>query len=87
MAEQKKLKKVADNVLALGEFTGHHHRAVGKDIAVFEDEAGNKYLEAPNGGTIVHEEHKPLAVDPGSYDMKIVVETDPYSSEIRSVRD
>lgn len=83
----KKLKKVEDNVLAVGEFTNHHHRANGADVAVFQDEAGTRYLEAPQGAVITHEEHKPLEVPAGAWDVKITRETDPYSEEIRSVRD
>lgn len=87
MSAKNQVKKVEGNILALGEFTGHHHRATGADVAVYETENGQRYLEAPQGAVIVHEEHKPLEVAPGSYDMKITRETDPYSEEIRSVRD
>lgn len=87
MSKKQEPKRVVDNVLAAGEFTGHHHRGAGKDVAVFETDAGQKYMEAPNGATITHEEHAPIQVDAGNYDIRIVTEVDPMSEEIRAVRD
>lgn len=84
---EKKLKKVEGNVLALGEATGHHHRANGSNVAVFENETGQRYLEAPEGATITHEEHKPVEVPANSYTVRGVQEVDPLSEAIRQVRD
>jgi hypothetical protein len=87
MSAKKTDKKIEGNVLALGEFTGHHHTAVGQGVAVFETETGERYMEAPNGATITHEEHKPIDVPAGEYNRKIVVEVDPFAEEVRQVRD
>lgn len=87
MSKKNEVKKVEGNVLAMGEFTGHHHRANGSDVAVYETETGQRYLEAPNGATITHEEHKAIEVPAGNFDMRIVTEVDPMSDELRAVRD
>jgi hypothetical protein len=64
--------KVLDHlVLATGEITGHAHRVVagvGGTARIVEDENGTWYLQVEGApATIVHEEHQPLTVEPGIY--------------------
>lgn len=81
--------KSHDNVLAEGEATGHHHVAEGEGVAVLEKEGepGDLFLLAPNGATIGHEEHNPLTVPPGTYEVKHVREYDHFEEEARRVAD
>src|SRR3990167_4947534 len=65
--KQLKLKQSKDNVLALGETSGHRHLAVvdrPETLTVWEFLAntGAKVVEAQSPFTITHEEHKTLTV-------------------------
>jgi hypothetical protein len=77
-------------VLAEGEHTGHHHRA--------EDCGGLALMEAPSGMrfmvnetdapiTIRHEEHKPVIVEPGIWQIGQVQEKDWFNDMVRKVVD
>lgn len=81
------MKKVDQNILALGEITGHYHQAVGEGVTVFDLDDGTRILNAPAGASITHQEHGAIAIPPGEYVRTIVVESDPFSEEIRAVRD
>lgn len=81
------MKKVKNNILAEGEATGHFHQAVGTGVSVFDREDGVRVLNAPEGATITHQEHGVVVLPPGEYERFIVVEADPFSEEIRAVRD
>ena len=82
----KELKKRSDNVLADGEATGHSHRVVGENVAVYGEQE-ERLLEIPNGGTVKHEEHKEITLPPGDYDISIVKEYDHSEESVRSVID
>ena len=73
-------------IVAYGEVTGHCHEVIGDGVEVYE-EHGTLYVSAPKGGTIQHEEHKPIALLPGDYQIGIVKEYDHFAEEARSVRD
>ena len=73
-------------IVAYGEVTGHCHEVIGDGIEVFE-ENGTLYVSAPKGGTIQHEEHKPITLPPGDYQIGIVREFDHFAEEARRVRD
>lgn len=79
-----------DNVyiLAEGEQTGHSHCIeVRPTVDVFVDEKGNLFVRAKKAVTIKHEEHKHQRIKRGVYKIGKVREVDPFSEEIRSVRD
>lgn len=73
-------------VLAEGEATGHKHLAESEDVQLYLHE-GTLYMRAPNGTTVVHEEHHPLEVPPGDYQIGIVREYDHFAEEARFVTD
>ena len=54
-----------DNVIVMGEATGHAHRL--QEGHVWEDAQGNLFLEAPVPTQVVHQEHHPIALDAGCY--------------------
>jgi hypothetical protein len=76
-------------VLAEGETTGHAHviDAPADDVDVFVDEKGELFVRAKKAVTIKHEEHKHQKIKRGVYKVGKVREIDPFSEEIRSVRD
>lgn len=76
-------------VLATGEATGHSHRALGAD-RTFTVGAGRRqrlFIEASREVTIVHEEHGPISLPPGKFEVFRVREYDYFTLEPRSVRD
>ncbi len=58
--------RVAGNVLARGEATGHVHR-IQQGIVVKTHDTGALFVVAHSGTTLVHDEHGPIAIDPGKY--------------------
>lgn len=85
-------KKLGHLILARGEATGHAHRVKadrrgGRTAALYRDRQ-RMYLEVGAGGaTIVHEEHKPVAVPEGRYLVRQVREYDHFAEEVRRVQD
>jgi len=80
-----------ETILAQGEATGHAHRALGKGLMVYRHVTAEgdtaRFLAAPKGATIIHEEHKPVSVPPGTYLIRIVKEYDHFAEEARPVID
>lgn len=82
-------KELKALVLAEGETTGHAHRVLSvKGVKVYE-ENGIKYVVNLNDteALLTHEEHKTIAIPKGTFKIGIVKEVDPFSEEIRQVRD
>ena len=74
-------------VLAEGEVTGHAHVMNPKRCTMFQDTDGTRFLAVLAPVRIRHEEHKCFTVPKGNYKLDIVREVDPFSEEIRSVKD
>ena len=76
-------------VLAEGEATGHAHAVLDRhvDLLVSADEAAELYLlvHGTESATILHEEHAPVTVPPGTYRVQRQREYSP--AEIRQVGD
>lgn len=71
-------------VIAHGEVTGHTHHF--KEDTVTQLSHGiARYLNAPEGATLVHEEHSPLEIPAGFYEIRHQREYTP--KEIVRVRD
>jgi hypothetical protein len=87
-----------DNILALGEKTGHYHEIVG-DVQTFkggdtrEDMLnGVQWVVADEGANLEHKkadeltkDHDPLSIDPGIY--KVVVQREYEAPNKQSFRD
>lgn len=61
---------VKSGVIAKGETTGHAHRLAPSSMsqgAVLSLIAGSMFLRAPQGATIVHDEHGPISLPVGRY--------------------
>jgi hypothetical protein len=86
--EKTELKK--ENTIAYGEATGHHHTIYAKDSAsgskVIEFD-GKKYLHLFGTCELKHQEHDPIKLPSGVYEIKIERERDPFLNEIKKVVD
>ena len=79
-------KRKNNTILAYGEVTHNKHEVIGEGVEVFEQD-GTLYVRAPVGGTIQHQEHQPITLPPGDYQIGIVREYDHFAEEARQVRD
>ena len=91
MLPQNAKKKSYSNdrlILAEGENTGHAHAVYGDGAELWED-ARNKdlYLVALKEVQVIHEEHRPVIIAPGTYKVFIVEEYDYFLEETRKVVD
>jgi len=72
-------------VLAHGEVTNHAHTVCELDGALFIGEGNQLFLKTDAGCDLLHQEHGPITVDPGIYE---VIRQREYSpEEIRRVAD
>ena len=87
-AVPKGLNRVPDGVLARGESTGHSHRLATLEAAELYAMDGKMFLKVGEEGvSIVHEEHAPVTLDPGSYEVHIDQGFDYSAQALRSVAD
>ena len=73
-------------VVAEGEHTGHAHVIVESEAIVYHKN-GKRYVLTEKGFTITHEEHNPITVQPGVYEVGIVQEYDHFIEETKNVED
>jgi hypothetical protein len=71
------------NVLVEGEATGHAHRLRGGQV--YQTHEGGLFLEAVAGSKVVHEEHAPIELEPG--DFQVIRQREYTPEAIRWVRD
>ena len=76
-------------VLAYGEATGHSHQILEEDLdsVTVVKILSKLYVTALKEWTIKHEEHKPVSVPPGIYEVEIAKETDWLTRVTRRVAD
>jgi len=90
MPKQKemKLKDKGNVILAEGEVTGHKHQfwPEGGDAKLYEYNS-MLYFRSTQGGTLRHEEHKPIQLPPGNFQIVIVREYNHEDEEARQVAD
>lgn len=85
----KPMKAVKEMVLAEGEVTGHAHRLkpqAGGSIQVFKNELDMAFKVEEKAAIVTHEEHAPIELDPGYYEVYIQREYDPVAYQ-RKVAD
>jgi len=80
-------KERQDKRVAEGEVTGHAHVVQGPDAYVFEDAKGNRFVESKSDWTLVHEEHNAITMPPGTFEISIVREYNPFQKAIERVKD
>lgn len=72
-------------ILARGEATGHHH-SIDADVATLSlDEGGVMFLTIEELTEVQHQEHAPIAVEPGTY--RVTRQREYSPAEIRNVAD
>ena len=81
------MRKRDDTNLAEGEVTGHAHRCVGSEIAVYDLDDGTRLLDVPEGCQVTHEEHKTIELPPGRYVAQQAHELDHAEEAVRRVQD
>lgn len=74
-------------VLAEGETSGHYHVLDAIPTTRMFSDGGTMFLSLLAPQKIRHEEHKEIELPAGNYKVGIVKEVDPFSEEVRSVRD
>lgn len=79
--EKKSEKRI---VLAWGETTGHAH-AIDTSFARMYEVAGERYVVALEGATLVHEEHAAIKLAPGVY--RVVQQREYTPGAVRYVAD
>lgn len=89
-SKKGKPTNVSDGVIAHGELTGHAHRvmeAPGLEYTLERYEDGTMYMRAVSPVTIQHEEHRPVVLDPGEYEVRHVQVFDYAELKPRPVAD
>ncbi len=85
----KKLARIAPEqgrlILARGEATGHHHSVPASAGTLSLDEGGTMFLTIEELTEVRHQEHAPIALEPGKYEVRRQREYSP--AEIRNVTD
>ena len=56
-------------VLARGELTGHAHTVPAEDASLLLDTSGGMILEVNRRTRLVHQEHAPIDLEPGAYEV------------------
>lgn len=79
-------RKEGKLILAEGEATGHNH-VITAEPAILWELNGDLYLEVTEPVAITHEEHKPLDIPTGIYQVGRVKEYDYFKEMERFVRD
>ncbi len=74
-------------VLALGEATGHAHVVTGDGVALLcpPDEPERLFLDIEGYGRLGHDEHGPIPLPPGSY--QVIRQREYFPGAIRPVAD
>ncbi|MDE1833839.1 MAG: hypothetical protein KGH64_00720 [Candidatus Micrarchaeota archaeon] len=75
--------KQKDNILLLGEATGHHHKI--ENGIVYADANGMQYVQVQKEATLTHQEHEWLTLPKGNYQMRRQREYSPLAD--RQVQD
>jgi len=84
--EGKKVISVKRCILAEGEQTGHCHVIEDDGVEMFS--LGDKtYIDLENESTITHEEHKPITLSKGIWEIGRVQEFDYFKMMSRQVTD
>ncbi len=83
----KKLKRLATNIVAYGEVTGHAHKVEvdAGDVILTEDEEGNMFVSVKGEASLKHDEHAPIKLESGDY--KVVRQREYEPEKIRPVAD
>jgi len=76
-----------NNVVQEGEHTGHAHRITSGNATVFNLDGQLSIKVLSGGATITHEEHLPVTIEEGEYEVRIVRQKDPFTKLVNKVID
>lgn len=79
--EEVKGRKQKNNVIALGELTGHSHELVEGEVL---QDKGTKFLVLSKASKVVHQEHNPVALEKGTY--KVTRQREYKPTKLRPVK-
>lgn len=75
-------------ILAYGEVTGHAHALYGNRVALFRDDSiGRTFLKVEEPDTLKHEEHAPIDLPEGIYEIRQQREYDDETRRAQWVAD
>jgi hypothetical protein len=80
-------EKLSHNVVQEGEHTGHAHRITSGNATIFNDNGALSIRVLGGGATITHEEHLPVEIEEGEYEVRIVRQKDPFTKLVSKVVD
>jgi hypothetical protein len=70
-------------VLAAGEVSGHAHVIDDPDAELFDDPlTGRRFLRLVTESKLTHEEHEPIALPPGLYEVRRQRAYDPVATKL-----
>ena len=75
-----------DNILAYGEATGHRHQFLDSSVEIYVNPSGGQFISLDHDADLVHEEHDPLHLGAGHYQVLRQREFDAIEG-LRQVRD
>ena len=78
--------KEKNQIIALGEATGHSHRFESENVQVFADKSGQQFCQLQKPAECVHEEHKNITIPSGIRRVINARELD-IAGEVRQVTD
>lgn len=81
------LKKLGHKTLAEGEVTGHHHTFKNGSVQLFAKELEPTHLEVGKDSVLEHQEHGPITIGKGVYQVIREREYNPFEEEIQRVLD
>jgi hypothetical protein len=88
LPEGKQVRR-REPIVEYGEMTGHAHRLTGDaEVILMDGREEQKYvIVGEQGGTLIHEEHDTIILDPGYYQAVRQKEFNQYERSARNVLD
>lgn len=84
---KKTLVSQGKMVLAEGEVTGHFHGIAQDNSSLYRMDGGAMVLDLKEEAILTHQEHGPITLSPGLWDVGIVQEYDYFTQMVAPVRD
>lgn len=75
-------RRVDATILVMGEATGHAHRVEDPETAEIWEDGSALYLYALEETRVIHDEHQPITLPPGSYFVWLQREYTPDDSRV-----
>lgn len=80
-------KKLDHLILAEGETTGHSHRITAGEVMLYDSRVGLLLEVSSDTATLTHEEHGPIAIPRGVWQVRRVREYDHFNESVGEVND